>query len=154
MKQIEFSIQDLRPGLVSGVDVQMPGSVKPYQEGYFEWSASTLEACFQTPRVSGGVLKAWHHAPLFHEIEWHVDAEVFYFLKGTALMLFMDIREGNPVMESGQIVRILPGTQIVIAAGKAHFVAVAETDDPVEAVVIAPRMDAPRMALPAIAVGK
>jgi len=42
----------------------------------------------------------------------------------------------------------------VIAAGKGHFVAVAETDEPVEAVVVAPRMDAPRMALPARAAGR
>lgn len=154
MEQYEYQIQDLRPGLISGVEVQLPGAVTPYKEGFFEWSASTLMACFQTPEVTGGLLKAWHHAPVFHEIEWHVDAEVFYFIRGTALMLFMDIAGGRPVMESGQIARIRAGTQIVISAGKAHFVAVAEGDEPVEAVVVAPRMDAPRMALPAEAVGR
>ena len=50
----------------------------------------------------------WHHTPTFNEIEYHEDAELFYFLEGPALMLFVDIKAGKAVMESAQIVRIPP----------------------------------------------
>jgi len=145
MKQVK--IQDMLPGLVAGVDVQMPGDVAPYRETYFEWTGSSLLACFHTPEISGGVLRAWRHVPVFAEIETHIDAEMFYFISGTALMLFMDLADGQPDSSSAQIVRIRPGTQIVIPAGKAHFVAVAEGDERVEIIVVSPRMPAPRMML-------
>jgi len=51
-------------------------------------------------------------------------------------------------MKTAQVVRIQAGTQIIIPASKAHFVPVAEGDEPVEIVVVAPRMDAPRIDLP------
>jgi oxalate decarboxylase/phosphoglucose isomerase-like protein (cupin superfamily) len=145
----EIRIEDLRPGLVAGIDVQMPQAAETYRERYFEWTASTLETSFATSDISGGVLKAWHHTPIFREAEIHADAEVFTFLQGVALMLFIDYAEGRPDPETAQIVRIQPGTQIVIPAGKGHFVPVAEGDEPVEIIVVAPRMDAPRQPLPA-----
>lgn len=146
MQQVK--IQDLKPSLVSGIDVQMPDAINPYQELYFEWSCSSLMACFNTNLVTGGILKAWHHTPVFQEIETHIDAEMFYFLSGVALMLFVDVKDDQPVLETSQVVRIQPGTQIVISAGKGHFVAVAEGDEPLQMVVVAPRMAAPRILLP------
>jgi oxalate decarboxylase/phosphoglucose isomerase-like protein (cupin superfamily) len=146
MKTIK--IQDLEPGLVDGVEVQMPSEAELYREAYFEWMASPLVAHFKTYDISGGILKAWHHEPVFREAEAHVDAETFYFVSGVALMLFVDYQDGQPDMETAQIVRIQPGTQIVISAGKGHFVAVAEGDEPVYMIVIAPKMDAPRVSLP------
>jgi mannose-6-phosphate isomerase-like protein (cupin superfamily) len=146
MQQVK--IQDLKPSLVSGIDVQMPDAINPYQELYFEWSGSSLMACFNTNLVTGGILKAWHHTPVFQEIETHIDAEMFYFLSGVALMLFVDVKDDQPVLETSQVVRIQPGTQIVISAGKGHFVAVAEGDEPLQMVVVAPRMAAPRILLP------
>jgi hypothetical protein len=145
MKQI--LIEDLKPELVSGIAIGLPGSAATAREGYFEWTASSLTAEFKTGRVSGGILKAWKHEPIFDEVETHIDAETFYFLRGSALMLFADVSGGRPDMDSVQIVRIRPGTQLVIQAGKAHFPAVAEGDEPVEAVVVSPRMEAPRMRL-------
>jgi mannose-6-phosphate isomerase-like protein (cupin superfamily) len=146
MKSIK--ILDLVPGLVAGVEVQLPTAVKPYRETYFEWSGSSLTAQFATQQISGGVLCAWHHLAQFSEIETHIDAEMFYFVHGVAIMLFMDLADGRPNLETAQIVRIQPGTQIVIPVGKAHFVAVAEGDEPLEMIVVSPKMDAPRMSLP------
>jgi mannose-6-phosphate isomerase-like protein (cupin superfamily) len=141
-------IQDLEPGLVGDIKAQMPGAVAPYKDTYFEWIGSSLICKFRTPEISGGILKTWHHVPIFSEIETHIDAEMFYFVSGVAIMLFMDVDGGQPNLDSAQIVRIQPGTQIVIPAGKGHFVAVAEGDEPVEMIVVAPKMDAPRITLP------
>jgi len=146
MQQIK--IQDLAPKLVPGVEVQMPAVSAPYRESYFEWVGSSLVAKLQANEVSGGVLRAWRHIPVFREIETHIDSEIFYFISGVALMLFIDVKDGQPYCETAQVVRIQPGTQIVIPAGKGHFVPVAEGNEPVEIIVMAPKMDAPRMPLP------
>ena len=142
----EIRIQDLKPGLVPGLSVAMPGD-RPYGETYFEWTAAPLTTTFKTRNISGGTLKAWKSAPCFSQIETHVDAEMFYFLEGTAIMLFGDVKNGKPEQASLQVVRIPAGTRVIIPEGKAHFVPVAENDTPVSIVVVAPRMDAPRMAL-------
>lgn len=145
MKKVK--IIDIKPGIVHGIDVKMPVSAPGYSETYFEWTAFSLAAEFNSTQVSGGILRAWHHVPIFKEIETHIDAEMFYFISGTALMLFMDLKDGKPDMETSQVVRIQPGTQLVIPAGKGHFVAVAESSEPVFAIVVSPRMEAPRMTL-------
>ncbi len=145
MKKI--NIQDVKPGLVKGLEVQLPMQAACHKENYFEWTASSLTAKFRSPEISGGVLQTWHHVPVFNEIETHLDAEMFYFISGVALMIFVDIKDGQPEMGSAQIVRIQPGTQLIVAAGKGHFVAVAESTEPVLSVVISPKMDAPRMSL-------
>jgi oxalate decarboxylase/phosphoglucose isomerase-like protein (cupin superfamily) len=145
MQQIQ--IQDLRPGLVAGVTVLMPAKTPGYQETYFTWTASPLVAQFKTNEVTGGILEAWRHTPVFSEVESHCDNEMFYFRSGVALMLFVDLKDGQADLDTAQMVRIQPGTQIVITAGKAHFVPVAEGSEPVVIVVVSPKMDAPRVAL-------
>jgi mannose-6-phosphate isomerase-like protein (cupin superfamily) len=145
MKQIQ--IQDLRPGLVTGVVVLMPAETPGYQETYFTWTASPLVAQFQTKAVSGGILEAWRHTPVFTEMETHCDNEMFYFRSGVALMPFVEVKDGQADLDTAQIVRIQPGTQLIIAAGKAHFVPVAEGSEPVVIVVVSPKMAAPRVAL-------
>jgi hypothetical protein len=145
MKKIK--IQNLRPGLVKGIEVFMPGESSGYQETYFKWAASSLVVNFQKKEVSGGILEAWHHTPVFTEVETHCDNEMFYFLSGVALMLFVDLRDGQADLETAQIVRIQPGTQIILTAGKAHFVPVAEDSEHVVAVVVSPKMGAPRVTL-------
>ncbi|MFB3895286.1 MAG: hypothetical protein ACE14V_03185 [bacterium] len=142
----KLKIQNLKPGLVKGVEVMLPQK-EAYRETYFEWKETTLIAKFATHNVSGGTLQAWHHQPLFKEAENHIDAEMFYFISGTALMMFIDYKKGIPDLKTAQVVRILPGTKIIIAQGKGHFVPVAEGDVPVSVVVVAPKMDAPRAAL-------
>ncbi len=140
-------IENLAHNQISGVNVMLPEEESVYKEDFFEWRASLLTSCFHSKEVTGGVLKAWHHTPIFDEIETHVDKEVFYFVSGTAIMLFVDIIDDKPNMDTVQIVRIFPGTQIVIDEGKGHFVAVAEGNEPIYAVVVAPKMDAPRIKL-------
>jgi hypothetical protein len=151
VKQAE--IKDLEPGLVKGIEVQMPDAVQVYKERFFEWSASSLTSIFKINEISGGVLNAWHHVPVFDEVETHVDAEMFYFISGTALMLFIDMADGIPDMDTAQIVRIHAGTQIIISAGKGHFVAVAEGDEHVGIIVVSPKMEAPRTRLPIVVEG-
>lgn len=143
MRQVK--IIDLEPGLINGVEVSFMKPDDTYKENWFEWTATKLTAEFKGNKVTGGVLNAWKHAPVFTEMEYHEDAEMFYFISGTALMPFAEIIDGKIAMDSVRVVRIRPGTQIVIQAGAAHFVAVAEDDTPLVAVVAAPPMDAPRI---------
>jgi len=142
----QVPIQDLTEGLVRGVKVALPGP-NAYRETYFEWIEAPLTAHFETSHISGGTLKCWHSVPLFIEAENHIDAEMFYFIKGTAIMLFIDYKGDVPDLGTAQVVRIQPGTRIIIEKGKGHFVPVAEGDEPVEIVVVAPKMEAPRMTL-------
>lgn len=143
MKNIKMI--DIEPGIIKGVHVQMPLNESRYRERYFEWCSSTLIAPMKTNKITGGVLKAWCHTPVFTEVEYHVDVEMFYFISGTALMLFIDIKNGTPDMSTAQIARIKAGTQILISAGKGHFVPVAEGNEPVHIIVVSPSMDAPRI---------
>jgi hypothetical protein len=145
---IKVAITDIEETTISGVTVVTAKDLEPYRENHFVWTATPLEAPFKSASVSGGFLKMWHHTPVFTEVETHVDAESFFFTSGTALMIFADVKGGAVRTDTIQIVRIRPYTQFVIAAGKAHFVAVAEGDEPVMAVVVSPKMDAPRIALP------
>jgi len=144
----KLNICDLKPGLVTGVEVQLPQTGRQNKAGYFEWVESTLTVDFDTNKISGGVLKSEHDIPVFNEIETHKDNEMFYFISGTAIMPFIDINEGKPDMDTAQIVRIQPGTQIIIHAGKGHFVPVAENEEIVYIVVVSPKMDAIKRILP------
>ena len=36
---------------------------------------------FKSTRIACGLLEGWHHTPTFNEIEYHEDAELFYFLE-------------------------------------------------------------------------
>lgn len=146
-------IQDIATAQIQGVQVALEQQIIPYNENFFCWKEAVLTADFHTNQVSCGMLKAWHHQPIFSEVETHVDSEMFYFISGTALMLFADVKNGTPDMKSVQIVRILAGTQLIIAPGKAHFVAVAQDDEPIQAMVIAPKMAAPRIPLPEVVEG-
>ena len=145
---MKIPIENLSTDVVRGITVQMPDSEVTEKESYYEWYQSSLVTSFKTMETSGGILKAWPHVPGFQEIETHIDAEMFYFLSGVALMPFMDIQDGVPLMDTAQIVRIYAGSQIIISAGKGHYVPVAEGDEPIIVVVVAPQMGDIKMALP------
>ena len=140
-------ITDIADTAIKGVTVVTERDFDPYKEDYFVWKPTPLVAHFQSSEVSGGVLRAWKHTPVFSELETHDDDEGFFFVAGTALMAFADEKDGAVDEDTLQIVRIQPDTQLNIAAGKAHFVPVAEGDEPVTAVVVSPKMDAPRLPL-------
>jgi len=146
-------IEDLRSGLVSGVDIRLPTREGVHREAYFEWEVSPFRTAFMTSNVVGGLLTVWHHVPCFTEVEYHGDCEKFFFLSGTVLMLFADLKAGVVVPQSLQIVRIQAGTHLVIFPGKAHFIPVAETIDPALLLIVAPTMEAPRIALSAPVLG-
>ena len=94
MKNVQ--IQDLMAGLVDGIEVQLPSRANIYKETYFEWTATSLISKVNTSEISGDVLKAWHYTPVFSEIETHIDTEMFYYISGVSLMLFIDIVNGKP----------------------------------------------------------
>jgi oxalate decarboxylase/phosphoglucose isomerase-like protein (cupin superfamily) len=150
---MKIKIQDLKPGMVKGVQVHMPNAVEVYEEKYFKWSKSTLLTKFGISEITGGILTAWHHQPAFNEIEYHNDNETFYFLNGEAIMLFIDIKENEPDMSSAQLVRVKEGTHITISAGKGHFVPVSTGNTPVQIAVVSPEMAAPRIKLAEIVEG-
>jgi hypothetical protein len=146
MKIKKVPIKDLKPGLVKKVEVLLSNS-NAYREDYFEWKETALTAAFSSNQISGGILRSWKHEPIFKQAESHVDAELFHFMTGIALMMFIDYKDGRPDLKTAQVVRIQPGTTIIIAKGKGHFVPVAEGDIPVSLVVVAPKMEAPRVRL-------
>lgn len=144
---MKVGITNIEDTKVKGIRTYFPEKSVSGQERYFKWEESSLLAKFNTGEVSGGILSAWHHALEFQQVEFHKDEEMFYFLSGSAIMLFIDIYEGKVKMETAQVVRIPMGTQIVIEKGKGHFVAIAEGDEPVKMVVVSPKISAPRVNL-------
>ncbi len=116
--------------------VQIPGvrfAAKAEQrrvirENYFECTAMPLKTPMAADGVVCGILEGWHHTPVFNTWETHRDAETFYYFQGTALMPFIELKDGIPDPNSVKIVRIPAGVQVEVLAGVAHFVAVAEND--------------------------
>lgn len=141
-------IEEIAPGKIPGVEVEVFQPQNTGHDTYFEWTPCSLIAEMGSSQISGGFLEAWHHAPVFQQVESHIHPEMFYFFSGTAIMLFADVKDGAVDPNSIQIVRIPNRTQIIISAGKAHFVAVAEGNEPVGIVVVSPKMEAPRLDLP------
>lgn len=153
LHMVYIPICDIAATTISGVTVKLPDSYVPYKERYFQWTAFPLISHFKSLEIQCGLLEGWHHTPEFSEIEYHADNELFYFLHGSALMLFCDIADGAPVMGSCQIVRIPAGCELEIAAGKGHFIAVAE-DLHFQAIVVSPKQDAPRLSLSTTVAGR
>lgn len=151
---MKVQITDLKDTLIRGVRYKTEDTYKKdiYKETFFEWQPMPLVSDFSTEKITAGILKGWHHVPEFHVIEYHEDKELFYYVSGTALMLFVDIQDGKPVMDTAQIVRVPAGCELEVEKGKGHFVAVAESDC-FTAVVIGPVQGAPRIELPEPVIG-
>ena len=73
-------IEDIRADNDYGLIVQMPGEGSVYQEDYFYWKGSSIPACFQTNRITTGIMKTWHRDLVFQKLEYHDDYEKFIFL--------------------------------------------------------------------------
>ena len=146
---MQVKIQDLKDVTIKGVEVCFTDTVQGTEKlDFFEWTPWPLVTTFNTNQIVAGLLRAWHHTPVYNKIEYHEDAEIFYFFEGTALMYFIDLGENDkPIMESIQMVRIPAGSMINVAAHKGHWVAVAE-DDRYSAIVIAPKQGDIHVALP------
>lgn len=139
---MKLLIEDLRPGCVSGVRVQLPIESPAPGDSYFTWAESSLTTSFQTCDVSGGVLCSTQKKVRFQEMEYHQDDEMFFFVSGTGIMAFCDIEKGSVLPSSIQLVRIRQGTQIIIEKGKGHFVPIAEEATGLTIIVISPKMEA------------
>lgn len=146
---MDVKIQNLSEVKIKGVSYCMERMCEPYKETYFNWVAYPMVNELGTSEIVCGHLTAWHHALEFDQVEIHKGREVFFFTEGECVMIFCDLEEGEPVMESIQIVRIQPGTEICVEAGKAHFVPI-PVGDRLQAVVTAPEQDAPRIPFPEI----
>ena len=83
---MNVKIQDLKDVTINGVKTLCTKSLGSYKETFFEWTAFPMAVDFKSTRIACGLLEGWHHTPTFNEIEYHEDAELFYFLEGPALM--------------------------------------------------------------------
>ena len=151
---MEIYIQKLEDTKINGVTCCFKKDVTPYTESYFDWKAYPMISNMKETHLRIGLLTSWHHKPEFDQIEYHDGQELFFFTEGPCLMLFCDIRDGAPIMESAQLVRIEAGTELLVDAGKGHFVPVGVDDtDRFRAVVVSPPQEAPRIMLPEIIIG-
>ena len=86
----------------------------------------------KTPMVTGeimcDVLEGAAETPVFGSWEAHAYAESFYYFYGTALMPFIQIRDGKADPDTVQIVRIPAGVQVEVLPGVGHYVATADND--------------------------
>lgn len=149
---MKLKITDIMDSDIRGVRVLHTWNCEPYKETYFNWTSFPMICSCKTGETALGVLQGWHHVPEFEEIEYHGDKELFYFVEGTALMLFVDIIDGKADLGSAQIVRIPEGTELEIEEGKGHFVPVAENSF-YKAIVVSPPQDAPRVILEELVMG-
>ena len=150
---MKIKIQNLKDMQISGVKYCMKEECEPYRETYFDWTAYPMITDMGTRNLVAGFLRAWHHQPRFTQVETHEGMELFYFVEGSCIMLFCDVKDGKAVMESAQLARIDAGTELTIEPGKAHFVPVGITDS-FTAVVVSPRQEAPRIDLPEEIIGE
>ena len=144
---MKVSICDSRKVAISGVKFCHFDDCTTHKETYFKCTPFGLSTSFgNTDRIVCGLLEGWHHVPTFSIMETHENNETFIFTDGVALMPFCDIVNGKPDYSSAVIVRIEAGTQVEVAAGKAHFVAVAERDY-FRCLVYCPNQEAKRIIL-------
>lgn len=143
---MEIKVQDLSEMKIEGVSYCLEKECEPYQETYFNWIAYPMVNDMRTSRLTCGRLTAWHHVPEYTQVEFHEGQEVFYFTEGECIMIFCDLKDERVVMDSIQIARIQPGTEICVDAGKGHFVPI-PLGERLQAVVCAPSQDAPRILL-------
>lgn len=125
---MKLKIVNIEEAALKDVRVALPGTGSVLKRDNFEWTAFPLETTFRTNRLISGLLEGWHRTIVFDTVEYHEDTENFLFLEGVSLMLFCD-REGDRLLpESMKLVRIKPGTQVEVKAGKCHYVPIPETD--------------------------
>lgn len=123
-----LKIENIEDVQIKGVRVAAPGTGNLLRRGNFEWTSFPLETELKTNKVISGLLQGWHHEIAFDTVEYHEDTENFYFMEGVSLMLFCDRNGDVPDMSTLHLVRIQPGTQVEVVAGKCHYVPIPETD--------------------------
>lgn len=110
------------------------------EKEHFQWTSFPLETSLKTNHVISGLLQGWHQKVRFHTVEYYRDTENFFFLEGECIMPFCD-RDGDiPDMETLQLIRIQPGTQVEVSAGKCHYVPI-PLGDTFKAYVFTPQQE-------------
>ena len=108
---------------------------------------------WRTNKVISGILQGWHRTVEFDTLEYHDDTENFYFTEGTCIMPF-GTRVGDSVdPDSLQLVRIRPGTQVEVKAGKLHYVPI-PLGDTFRAYVFTPLQESKFVQLPELLIGE
>ena len=125
---MKIKIINAEDAKVKDVRFALPHSENVLKNGHFEWRSFQLETALYTNKVISGILQGWHRTVEFDTVEYHEDTKNFYFAEGTCIMPFADMADGKVDMDSIQMVRILPGTQVEVKAGKCHYVPIPEGD--------------------------
>jgi len=145
---VDVQICDMKPGLVSGVTVKNPEQMESHKEQWYEYTCANIQAKFEADRLDMVLVKMGKRRPVFQEVEAHQDTEVQFYVSGTVIALFIDIKEGTPDLDTAQIVRIREGTCLAVEKGKGHFVPVSQDNETAVMVVTMPTQDFPHVTLP------
>lgn len=138
---MKLKIESIFDVNLPGVDVFVPKPEDAFCEDYFE--------CRFYPEPNrGDCVVDWlvtREAEVkFDRIETHSVPEVAYFLTGTAIMPFAQMRDGKVDLSTMHIVRIPAGTQITIGPGVPHYVPMAADGETVHAMYVHPACEAPK----------
>jgi len=140
-------VKEIEEAAPVGVRFAAMGESQVLKKEHFEWTSFPLETALKTNQVVSGLLQGWHRTLRFDTVEYHGDAENFFFLEGECVMLFCERREEQPLLDTACLVHIRPGTQVEVKAGICHYVPIALTDT-FKAYVFTPLQDSILLSLP------
>ena len=115
---MKLPIHNINEMKISGVSIQLNPQENEYKERYFQWTPYNLKTSFNGQEIISGRLIGWHHAPVFTEVETHGSDEMFFFTHGECIMIFCDLKNGIPALETVQLARIPAGTQVRLTPGE------------------------------------
>jgi hypothetical protein len=125
---MKLPIHNIEDVAIRGVRYAPASAGSLLEKEHFTWNSFPLETELKTNKVVSGLLQGWHRVVEFDTVEYHEDTENFFFFEGVSLMLFCDRDGQKPDLSTLQLVRIQPGTQVEVKAGKCHYVPIPETD--------------------------
>ena len=133
---MDVKIEEAREAVVKGVKFRFFAKEMPYENENFSWLPQKDDISINSEEIIIGRLTASKAAVVFEKLEYHDDAEVFCYYKGSPIICFCEINENKPLMDSARLVRLNESAVVRIAAGIGHFVPVTTDLDDVEAFVI------------------
>lgn len=125
---LKIKVENAEKATVNGVRFAFAEDGMLLAKEHFEWTSFPLETALKTNKVISGLLQGWHQKVEFHTVEYHEDTENFFFFEGECIMPFCDRNGEVPDMDTLQFIRIRPGTQVEVKAGKCHYVPIPLTD--------------------------
>ncbi|WP_195542639.1 hypothetical protein [Massiliimalia timonensis] len=114
---------------VAGIAMYPIESAEKIQEDYFTAYFHRPSFPFQDSSVKCNLIRtAGSTWPVsIDKVETHSEPEVFCFVEGISTMLFVDVHDSKPDLESAVLLKIPPGTVLQISKGKAHYIGPALT---------------------------